>query len=64
MQSLPLKIIEGKVNISSIQTNFAPIELGWCSWYFIVYSPSQKLVLFKKHSVSAYVLNGIGIFLL
>ena len=27
-QSLPLKIIKGKVNLSSIHTNFAPIELG------------------------------------
>ena len=31
IQSLPLKIIEGKVNPSSIRTNFAPIELGICS---------------------------------
>ena len=29
IQSLPLKI--GKVNLSSINTNFAPIELGVCS---------------------------------
>ena len=30
IQSLPLKITEGKVNLSSIHTNFAPIELGIC----------------------------------
>ena len=29
-QSLPLKI-KGKVNLSSIHTNFVPIELGCCS---------------------------------
>ena len=29
-QSLPLKI-KGKVNLSSIHTNFVPIELGSCS---------------------------------
>ena len=40
IQSLPLKIIEGKVNLSSINTNFAPIELGICSRYFIVCSLS------------------------
>ena len=40
IQSLPLKIIEGKVNLSSIHTNFAPIELGIFSWYFIVCSRS------------------------
>ena len=63
-QSLPLKIIEGKVNLSSIHTNFAPIELGWCSWYFVVYSPSSILVIFKKHSMSANILKGMGICLL
>ena len=31
MQSLPSKIIDGKVNLSSIHTIFAPIELGICS---------------------------------
>ena len=28
MQSSPLQIIYGKVNLSSIHTNFAPIRLG------------------------------------
>ena len=60
MQSSTLKIRTGKVNLSSIHTNFAPIELGKCSWYFIVYSRSYELVLFKKHYVSAYIWNGIG----
>ena len=31
MQSSPLKIRTAKVNLSSIYTNFAPIELGKCS---------------------------------
>ena len=30
MQFFPLKIITGKVNLLSIHTNFAPIELGKC----------------------------------
>ena len=61
IQFLPLRIIEGKVNLWSIHTNSAPIELDWRSWYFIVCSPSFILVLFKKHSVSAYILERIGI---
>ena len=64
IQSLPLKIIEGKVNLSSIHTNFASIELGWYSWFFVVYSPSSILGLFKKHSVSAYILKRMSICLL
>ena len=64
IQSLPLKIIESKVNLSSIHTNVAPIELGWCSWYFIVYCHSFVLVLFKNHSVSAYILKRMVICLL
>ena len=64
IQSKPSKIIEGKVNLSSIHTNFAPIELGRCSWYFIICSPSSILVLFKKHSVPAYILNRMDICLL
>ena len=56
----PLKTIVGKVNLPSIHTNFAPIEIGKLSWYFIVYSPSEETVRFKKYSLSAYVLNGIG----
>ena len=31
MQLFPVKIFVGKVNLSSIQTNLAPIELGTCS---------------------------------
>ena len=31
MQLLPEKNLVGKVNLSSIQTNLAPIELGMCS---------------------------------
>ena len=64
IQSLPLKIIKGKVNLSSMHTNFAPIELGMCSSYFTVHSPSLELVLFKKHLVSAYILKRMGICLL
>ena len=64
MQFLPLKIIEGKVNLSSIYTNFAPTELGWCSWHFFVSSPYFNLVLFKKHSMPAYILKRMGICLL
>ena len=30
MQLLPVKILVGKVNLSSIQTNLAPIKLGIC----------------------------------
>ena len=30
MQLLPVKILVGKVNLLSIQTNFAPIELRIC----------------------------------
>ena len=61
IQSLPLKLIEGKVNISSMHSNFAPIELGMYSWYFIVYSASKELVRSKKHSPLAYILKIIGI---
>ena len=53
IQFLPSKIIVGKVNLLSMQTNFAPIELGMCFWYNFVYLPSSILILFKKHSVSA-----------
>ena len=61
IQSLPLKLIEGKVNISSMHSNFAPIELGMCSWYFIVYSPLKELVRSKKHCPLAHNLKIIGI---
>ena len=64
IQSLLLKVTEGKVNLSSMHTNFSPIELGICSWYFAVCSLSTILVLFKKHSVSAYILKRMGICLL
>ena len=30
IQLLPVKILVAKVNLSSIQTNFAAIELGTC----------------------------------
>ena len=64
IQSLPSKIIGGKVNLSSIHTNFAPIELAWCSWYFVVFSPSLILVLFKKHCVSIYFKKNGYLFLI
>ena len=53
IQLLPVKILVGKVNLLSKQTNFAPIELGMCFWYNFVYLPSLILILFNKHSVSA-----------
>ena len=60
MQLSLLKIITGKKNLSSRHSNFAPIKLGKCYCYFIVCSPLYELVVFKKHSVSAYILNGTG----
>ena len=30
MLLLPVKVLVGKVNLLSIETNFAPIELGIC----------------------------------
>ena len=52
-QLLPVKILVGKVNLSSIQTNLAPIKLGICFWYNLVYLLNSVLVLFNKHSISA-----------
>ena len=64
MQFFPLKVITGKVNLSSMHTNFAPIELENVldMWLFLIFlcSSSYELVLFKTNSVSAYTLNGIG----
>ena len=52
-QLLPVKTLVGKVNLLSMQTNLAPIEVGMCFWYNFVYLPSLMLILFNKHSVSA-----------
>ena len=64
MQFFPLKVITGKVNLSSIHTNFAPIELenvlNILLFLIFLCSSVYELVLFKKDSVSAYILNGIG----
>ena len=52
-QLLPVKVLVGKVNLLSMQTNFGPIELGICFWYNFVYLPSLILIIFNNHSVSA-----------
>ena len=51
-QSWSVKFLVGKVNLSSMHTNFAPIELGMYFWYNLFYSLSSILILFRKHSVS------------
>ena len=53
MLLLPVKILVGKVKLLSVQTNFAPIELGMCFWYNFVYPPLLIFILFNKHSESA-----------
>ena len=53
MLVLPVKTLVGKVNSLSIQTNFAPIELGMCFCYNFVYPPLLIFTLFNKHSESA-----------
>ena len=53
MQLLPVKILVSEANLLSIQTNLAPIELGICFWYNLVYSLNEILVLFTKNSESA-----------
>ena len=53
MLLLPVKILVGKVNLLSIQTNVAPIELGMCFWYNFVYLPLLIFTLFNKYSESA-----------
>ena len=52
-QLLPVKILVGKVNLLSTQTNFAPIELGMCFWYSFVFLPSSGSIIFNEHSISA-----------
>ena len=52
IQFSPVKMLVGKVNLLSMETNFAPIELGMCFSYNVLCLPPLVSILFNKHSVS------------